>query len=496
MSILATCQCGKSFNAKPDLAGKTVKCPACGSALSIPKPEPKPAADGIRVSCTCGRAFNAPPALAGKKAKCPGCGSVLSIPAIGGGLEPLSNVADPLASDPLGSNDPFGLGGMDDRAFASAPASSLPSSSPLGQPATAPTAPRGRAKTSGSGNRGLVIGLAVGGVVLGGVLVIVVLATLLIPAVKAAREAAQKVKARHDARAAQVGASATSTNTSADNWITYTWPPDRYSILMPRQPRRQTQFHSGVRVSMASCDMGPSGAYFVATSRAPVIATVQGFDAEAALEGAVNGAVAKAGGQLISKKTIQLDDCPGREISFSGTHAGKSFTAHARLYVVGNTIYQTMFLGPSGNHPGADLNRFFDSFKLTGPPLAKQNKPKIGDGVPPTIPPVTSPPAATPPATMEPTATTPAQSKAARRLAEQQRKNIYRSLIRTEGMINNLLKQAETHEQAGRDQLVKSVRDSAERLRQTNLENHMRIYSMTIEQLKAIRAEGDAGNWK
>lgn len=448
MSIRATCQCGQSFNAKPELAGKTVKCPACGSALTIPKPEPKPTADRIRVSCTCGRSFNAPPALAGKQAKCPGCDSVLTIPAATGGLEPLPNVADPLAADPLGGDDPFGLGGMDDGAFASAPASSLPASSPLGTPALPSTAPRARAKSSGSGNKALATGLIIGGVALGSVLVIVVLAALLIPAVRAAREAAQKVKARNDARAAQTGTDTASTDASVEDWITYTWPPDRYSVLMPRQPKRKTEVHSGVRVAMVSCDMGEIGAYFVAVSRMPAIAVAQGFDADVALEAAVNGAVTNARGRLDSRKTIQLDGHPGREIRFSGAHAGKPFTAFSRLYVIDAAIYQIMFLGPSGEHTETDLQKFLDSFKLTGPPRAEQSKPKVAADAATTPPPVTSPPATTPPATTPPTMTGPPQttqppttnpfgtpsteSGAAKRLAEQQKKNVYRSLIRTE----------------------------------------------------------------
>ncbi len=42
MSSIVTCTCGKSFRAKPELAGKRVKCPACGSVLQIPAATPTP----------------------------------------------------------------------------------------------------------------------------------------------------------------------------------------------------------------------------------------------------------------------------------------------------------------------------------------------------------------------------------------------------------------------------------------------------------------------
>ena len=44
MSSIVTCTCGKSFRAKPELAGKRVKCPACGSVLQIPPSTPTPQA--------------------------------------------------------------------------------------------------------------------------------------------------------------------------------------------------------------------------------------------------------------------------------------------------------------------------------------------------------------------------------------------------------------------------------------------------------------------
>lgn len=36
MPITVTCQCGKSFQAKDELAGRTMQCPSCGAGLHIP----------------------------------------------------------------------------------------------------------------------------------------------------------------------------------------------------------------------------------------------------------------------------------------------------------------------------------------------------------------------------------------------------------------------------------------------------------------------------
>src|SRR2546428_11367635 len=47
MPIPVSCQCGQSFRAKDDLAGKRVKCPKCGQVLQIPGAAPSASAPGM-----------------------------------------------------------------------------------------------------------------------------------------------------------------------------------------------------------------------------------------------------------------------------------------------------------------------------------------------------------------------------------------------------------------------------------------------------------------
>src|SRR5258708_17594739 len=42
MTIAVACECGKRLSAKDELAGKRVKCPACGQGLLIPAPDSAP----------------------------------------------------------------------------------------------------------------------------------------------------------------------------------------------------------------------------------------------------------------------------------------------------------------------------------------------------------------------------------------------------------------------------------------------------------------------
>jgi serine/threonine protein kinase len=73
--------CGQQFLAREDLAGRVVKCPVCGKPLTVPRPGVIPSlAPQIEVGCVCGQQFLARPDLAGKRVKCTACGRPLTIP--------------------------------------------------------------------------------------------------------------------------------------------------------------------------------------------------------------------------------------------------------------------------------------------------------------------------------------------------------------------------------------------------------------------------------
>ena len=138
MSIHATCSCGKAFSARPDLAGKVVKCPACGGAFRVPQPAPSGPAD----------------------------------------------------------DEPLDLGKLSLDQFGPLPAAT-PSRS---LPSTSLTYTRARPRKSGSGGFpiALKIGLIVGGVAVAGVLGLALMLALLLPALQAARDAARRAVAQND----------------------------------------------------------------------------------------------------------------------------------------------------------------------------------------------------------------------------------------------------------------------------------------------------------
>lgn len=68
-----SCPCGESFAADASMAGKDVRCPACGDVIKAPRYQ-------IPVACSCGRRFAAADRLAGKEVRCPECGGTIHVP--------------------------------------------------------------------------------------------------------------------------------------------------------------------------------------------------------------------------------------------------------------------------------------------------------------------------------------------------------------------------------------------------------------------------------
>ena len=89
--IRFVCPCGKRLKVSGKFAGKSSNCPKCGQAVAIPEQsqiegveqsqpseQVKPAV--IRFACSCGKRFRVPVKLAGRTARCPQCGSQIIIP--------------------------------------------------------------------------------------------------------------------------------------------------------------------------------------------------------------------------------------------------------------------------------------------------------------------------------------------------------------------------------------------------------------------------------
>jgi hypothetical protein len=146
---------------------------------------------------------------------------------------------------------------------------------------------------------------------------------------------------------------------AAQEWHTYSYPDDGFSINAPAQPVVSMQDVSGkegtVEMHNYLLDMG-TAAFYASTSND---AMLPNSDPEEALKGAEQGAVDNLHGRLLSEKRIALGSYPGVEMEADSQSA--HFTA--RIYVVRSRLYLTLVVSAPGK-PCPDAARFLDSFRL------------------------------------------------------------------------------------------------------------------------------------
>jgi len=153
---------------------------------------------------------------------------------------------------------------------------------------------------------------------------------------------------------------AQTTGAPTPDWQTYRYPADGFSASFPAQPemsKKNVDTQAGtfelrsyiveigqVALFIGVCDYG---------------AKVEGNDPDAMLQGAKNGALENSNSHLTREAKISLGVYHGLEFE------AESDSAHfyARIYLVGDTLYQTLLVYPIGS-PYAGATRFLDSFQL------------------------------------------------------------------------------------------------------------------------------------
>ncbi len=77
----------------------------------------------------------------------------------------------------------------------------------------------------------------------------------------------------------------------------------------------------------------------------------------------IDSVVAGDSGQLQSIQNVTLDSFPGSDFSYSGKKGGVAYSAHGRIYLAGNRVYQVQ--ATSTDRPlGPDADAFLKSLKL------------------------------------------------------------------------------------------------------------------------------------
>jgi hypothetical protein len=149
----------------------------------------------------------------------------------------------------------------------------------------------------------------------------------------------------------------------------YNSPLGRYTILMPGEPRLNTQ-------NVTTPDGAPMTQYMAMVADGNGMLMIAYFDyggdVQFSLDKARDGMVNSIGGSLLDEHSISLGGAPGRQIKVLGkTEQGVEFVDRARFYDVKPRVYVLQCLIPKAMDSPAIAERcdqFFDSLRVRSAP--------------------------------------------------------------------------------------------------------------------------------
>ena len=149
-------------------------------------------------------------------------------------------------------------------------------------------------------------------------------------------------------------------STPAQVWNSYSYPSDGFRASFPSEPQLQK---TNVPTDAGTFELR---AYLVDVSPWALFVGVcdygahaNGKDPDTMLQGAKQGALANSNSHLLSENRLTLGIYHG--LAFEAENNTSHFSA--RIYMVGDTLYQTLVISPLGSNY-ADTTRFLDSFEL------------------------------------------------------------------------------------------------------------------------------------
>jgi hypothetical protein len=107
---------------------------------------------------------------------------------------------------------------------------------------------------------------------------------------------------------------------------------------------------------------------------------VQASDPDALLDGGIRGMGASSQWTVESQGPVSLDGHPGREIRFAvnSPRASQKGAGKARIFLIGNRLYQAIVVGPASKVNEEELDHFVKSFELlqkVPPTVSASNEP-------------------------------------------------------------------------------------------------------------------------
>jgi hypothetical protein len=158
----------------------------------------------------------------------------------------------------------------------------------------------------------------------------------------------------------------------AQNWSTYSYPEDGFSVVLPAMPDFAKQ-NQGTKVDNIELHTYIASAGRVAfyVGVCDYGSAAKGSEPDKLLQAGMTGALTTTNAHLLSQKPITLNANQG--LAFEAE--SDQFHLFARIYMVSTVFYQTMVAWPLGS-PYADTPRFLDSFALI-PRTATLTQPQV-----------------------------------------------------------------------------------------------------------------------
>jgi hypothetical protein len=151
---------------------------------------------------------------------------------------------------------------------------------------------------------------------------------------------------------------------STPDWREFVGPDGDFSVQMPAAPQEQVDEYetdSGkITVHMNGASVGGMD-YIMAYSDYPA-ELVAAKGAAGILQDARDGAVTNTKGSLVTEQALDMNGNPGLFLQV-GSPDGKGL-AQAKLFLVGNRLFQIFVAGPKENAETEDVQFFLDSFML------------------------------------------------------------------------------------------------------------------------------------
>jgi hypothetical protein len=154
-------------------------------------------------------------------------------------------------------------------------------------------------------------------------------------------------------------------------WQTVDRSADGFTVQMPgaaSETRIPAYSENGVveQVPMIETTVNPETTYAVAWADNPPVEQAAGEDQEKTLDMARDGALGRTQTSLVSESRREIDGHVSREFVARNAEGG---ILNGRLILAGTHLYMLIATFPGTEEwREEDVNRFFESFKLTGAP--------------------------------------------------------------------------------------------------------------------------------